>query len=122
MSTISHATALSGQRFPQSEAAAAIGTADRAVLAYRPLDWRVVTLSLAPFLPLSYTLCVIHCLIFPGMVQYFRAWSAFLPGFTWLSWGSFFLGFAETIVYGVYIGLVFTLLYNLFARMFHARR
>ena len=123
MSTANRPSTLTKFQIPQSKTEAATSTADRAVLAYRPLDWKVVTLSLATFRSISYTLCVIHCLIFPGVAQYFaESWSKFLPGFVWLSWGSFLLGLAETIVYGLYIGLVFTLLYNLFARIFHGQR
>jgi hypothetical protein len=117
MNTLKEPSVLSARPIPRAERAVASGTAGRAVTAYRPLDWRVVTLSLATFFALSYTLCVIHCLIFPGMLRYFDAWSRFLPGFVWLSWGTFLLGLGETVVYGLYVGVVFTAIYNLFARL-----
>jgi hypothetical protein len=120
MNTLEEPSTLA-QQIPRAERAVAAGTRDRTDRPHHLLDWRVVTLSLATFFALSYTLCVIHCLIFPGMLRYFDAWSRFLPGFVWLTWGSFFLGLGETVVYGVYVGVVFTAIYNLFAKIFTAR-
>ncbi|WP_022946995.1 heavy metal translocating P-type ATPase [Methylohalobius crimeensis] len=67
------------------------------------------------FLALSYTLCVICCLLFPEH-QLYLSWQKLLPGFTWLSWPSFFLGLAESYAYGWYFALIWVPLYNFFHR------
>ena len=71
-------------------------------------------MSLGLFLAITFTLCVVFDLMFPGQAMY-ETWLRRLPGFTWLSWPSFFLGLAESFAYGVYIALIFGPLYNLFA-------
>ena len=70
-------------------------------------------LSLSLFLVISYVLCVLLGLIWPGGGLH-QPWLQFLPGFTWLTWPSFFLGLVETFGYGWYIALVFAPLFNLF--------
>lgn len=72
-----------------------------------------VGLSLGSFLSITYTLCVIYDLIFPGLSMY-QAWLRLLPGFQWLTWGSFFLGLIESFLYGIYTALIFVPLYNFF--------
>lgn len=74
------------------------------------LDGKVLGAAAAAFLALVYVLCIVYDLLF-GQAMY-RAWTALLPGFTWLSLGSFCLGLLETIVYGGFFGLVFAPLYN----------
>lgn len=81
------------------------------------LNWKTVGISVGLFLSISYVLCVIYDLIFPGMTIY-QAWVRLLPGFTWISWGSFFLGFVESFLYGIYFALVFVPLYNFFRGRF----
>lgn len=72
-----------------------------------------VGLSLGSFLSITYTLCVIYDLIFPGLSMY-QTWLRLLPGFHWLTWGSFFLGSIESFLYGIYAALIFVPLYNFF--------
>lgn len=72
-----------------------------------------VGLSLGSFLAITYTLCIIFDLIFPGMSMY-QTWLRLLPGFQWLTWGSFFLGLIESFLYGIYTALIFVPLYNFF--------
>ncbi len=74
-------------------------------------------LSLGVFLVVTYVLCVLFDLWFPGEAMN-PVWSPFLPGFTWLTWPSFFLGLVETFAYGWYVALVFGPLYNFFAARF----
>ncbi len=74
-------------------------------------------LSLSAFLVVSYVLCVLFDLWFPGQAMN-PVWSPLLPGFTWLTWPSFFLGLVETFTYGWYVALVFGPLYNFFAAKF----
>jgi len=68
-------------------------------------------ISLSIFFVVTYVLCVLFDLWFPGLAMY-PVWSPLLPGFTWLSWPSFFLGLAETAGYAWYIALVFGPIYN----------
>lgn len=77
-----------------------------------PLRFTPVALSLGLFLAITFTLCVIWGLIFPGTGIMQRAMEAGLPWFTWLSWGSYFLGLVEAFFYGVYTAAVFVPLYN----------
>ena len=71
-------------------------------------------MSLGLFLAVTYVLCVVFDLLFPGMAMY-ETWLRLLPGFTWLSWPSFFLGLFESFAYGWYVALVFAPLFNFFA-------
>ena len=71
-------------------------------------------LSLGSFLALTFVLCVLFDLWFPGQAMY-ETWLRLLPGFTWLTWPSFFLGLIESFAYGWYVALVFGPLYNFFA-------
>jgi hypothetical protein len=76
----------------------------------------VVTLglSLSVFFVISYLICVLGYLVFPGLPIEHGALSIFLPGFELLSWRSYFLGLIESFVWGWYIALVFGPLYNFF--------
>ena len=76
------------------------------------LRFTPVALSLGLFLAITFTLCVIWGLIFPGTGLMQRAMEAALPWFTWLSWGSYLLGLVETFLYGIYAAAVFVPLYN----------
>jgi hypothetical protein len=80
------------------------------------LSVKIVGLSLGSFLSITYTLCVIYDLLFPGMSMY-QTWLRLLPGFKWLTWGSFFLGLIESFLYGIYTALIFVPLYNFFSLM-----
>ena len=66
------------------------------------------------FLAISYTLCVICCLLFPDH-QLYLSWEQWLPGFSWLNWPGFWLGLVESYAYGWYFALVWVPLYNFFA-------
>ncbi|MFV2091700.1 MAG: DUF5676 family membrane protein [Hyphomicrobiales bacterium] len=85
----------------------------------RPSRIPVVPLgmSLGVLLAVTFVLCVLFDLWFPGQAMN-QAWSSLLPGFTWISWSSFFLGLAETFLYGWYIALIFAPLYNLLSRKY----
>lgn len=80
------------------------------------LDWRICGSALAAFLGITYILCVLFDLIFPGQAMY-TTWMKLLPGFDWLTWPSFLLGLIEAIGYGYYISLVFCPLYNMFSNV-----
>ncbi len=71
-------------------------------------------LSLGLFLAITYLLCVLFDLWFPGQAMH-PVWAPMLPGFTWLTWPSFFLGLIEAFAYGWYVALVFGPLYNFLA-------
>ena len=83
----------------------------------RYLNWKTVGVSLGSFLAISYVLCVIYDLIFPGQTMY-QAWIQLLPGFVWITWGTFFLGLLESFLYGIYFSVIFVPLYNFFKRKF----
>jgi len=75
----------------------------------------VLGMSLSTFLAISYVLCIVGYLIFPGLPVNHAALAIFLPGFELLSWSTFLLGLVETFVWGWYIALVFAPIYNFFA-------
>ncbi len=77
-----------------------------------PLRFTPVALSLGLFLAITFTLCVIGGLAFPGTHLMQRGLEAALPWFTWLSWGSYFVGLVESFLYGFYVAAVFVPLYN----------
>ena len=78
-------------------------------------------MSLALFLSITFVLCVIFDLIFPGMAMN-QTWLRLLPGFTWLTWPSFLLGLVESFAYGWYVALVFGPFFNFFANWFEKTR
>src|SRR5215470_19997047 len=71
----------------------------------------VLGMSLSTFLAISYVLCIVGYLIFPGLPVNHAALAIFLPGFELLSWSTFLLGLVETFVWGWYIALVFAPIY-----------
>ena len=84
-----------------------------------PLNWKVVTWSLALFGAVSFVLCVIYGLIVPKALHSVQFLEMVLPGFHWLSPGAFVLGLVESFLWGVYVGLVFTPIYNFVSRRCH---
>ena len=78
----------------------------------------IITLgqALSVFLILSYTICILGYLLFPGFQVQHESLSIFLPGFTLLSWHTFFLGLIESLIWAWYIALVFGPIYNFFLR------
>jgi hypothetical protein len=81
-----------------------------------PFSIVVVGLSLSLFLVISYVICVIGYLVFPGLPISHAALSIFLPGFKLLDWQSFFLGLVESLAWGWYVAVLFVPLYNFFAK------
>ncbi len=79
-----------------------------------PVPVLALGMSLGLFLAITYVLCVLFDLWFPGLAMN-PVWAPLLPGFTWLTWPSFFLGLVESFAYGWYVALVFGPLYNFFA-------
>jgi hypothetical protein len=78
-----------------------------------------LAMSLGIFFVITYLLCVLFYLWFPGLVLNHIVLSTFLPGFRLLSWSSFLLGLIESFGYGAYIALVFGPIYNFFATWWH---
>jgi hypothetical protein len=72
-------------------------------------------MALSLFLVMSYVLCVVGCLLFPGLPISHSSLAIFMPGFVLLSWKSFVLGLAESFAWGWYVALIFGPLYNFFA-------
>ncbi len=84
------------------------------------LNWKTVGVSVGLFLSISFVLCVIYDLVFPGQTMYL-AWIRLLPGFKWITWGTFFLGLVESFLYVIYFAIIFVPLYNFFKRKFETR-
>jgi hypothetical protein len=72
-------------------------------------------MSLSLFFVISYVICIIGYLIFPGLPINHAALSIFLPGFELLTWQTFLLGLIESFAFGWYIALIFGPLFNFFA-------
>ncbi len=72
-------------------------------------------MSLGIFFAITFALCVVFGLLFPGATMY-QAWLPLLPWVTWISWPSVFLGLAETFAYGWFVALFFAPLYNYFSK------
>lgn len=79
----------------------------------KPLGFKEVALTLSVFGAITFTLCILWDLAFPGLAMT-RAWEALLPGFKGISWGSYFLGLVEVVLYGIYTALVFVPTFNFF--------
>jgi hypothetical protein len=71
-------------------------------------------MSLSLFFVISYVICIIGYLLFPGLPINHAALAIFLPGFELLSWAGFCIGLIESFAYGWYIALIFGPLYNFF--------
>lgn len=56
-----------------------------------PLRLTEVALSLGAFGAITFTLCILWDLAFPGFAMT-KVWEALLPGFKGMSWGSYFVG------------------------------
>lgn len=81
-----------------------------------PLNWKVMTWSLALFAAVTVVVCVAYGLVMPKALHMTQFLEITLPGFQWLSVGSFILGLVETFLYGAYAGLVFTGIHNFVQR------
>src|SRR5215510_9775447 len=75
-------------------------------------------ISLSLFFVISYVICIIGYLVFPGLPIKHEALGIFLPGFELLNWSTFFLGLVESFIWGWYIALIFAPLFNFFSRRF----
>src|SRR5262245_39125180 len=71
-------------------------------------------MSLSAFLVISYVICVLGYLLFPGLPIPHSTLSLLLPGFELLTLRTFLLGLIESFGFGWYIGLLFGSLYNFF--------
>ncbi len=80
-----------------------------------PIRIYPVGMTLGLLLALSFALCVVFGLLFPGATMY-QAWLPLLPGVTWISWASAILGLAESFAYGWYIAVIFVPTFNFFSR------
>ena len=82
----------------------------------QPLNWKVMSLSLALSAAISFILCVAWGALVPPSVHGTRFLEMTLPGFHWLTFGSVVLGLVETFVIGAYAGLLFTVVHNAVAK------
>ena len=81
----------------------------------KPLRIYPVGMTLGVLLAVSFALCVVFCLLFPGATMY-QAWLPLLPGVSWISWSSALLGLVESFAYGWYVALIFVPVWNFFVR------
>ena len=79
----------------------------------KALTFTEVALSLGVFGAITFTLCILWDLAFPGFAMT-KVWEALLPGFKGISRGSYFLGLVEVILYSLYTALVFVPTFNFF--------
>jgi hypothetical protein len=82
----------------------------------RQISILVLGRALSAFFIVSYGICILGYLVFPGLPVQHSSLSIFLPGFTLLSWHTFFLGLGESFLWGWYIAIVFGAIYNFFLR------
>lgn len=85
------------------------GTPGAARMPIIPLGW-----ALSLFLMLTFVVCVVFDLIFPGYAMY-ESWAGLLPGFVWLTPLGFAIGLIESFLYGWYVALTFGGLFNVIA-------
>ena len=71
-------------------------------------------ISLSAFLAVSYALCILFYVLFPGSAEQHVVLSLFLPWLKVLALPGFLLGLAASVVCGWYITLIFCPLYNYF--------
>jgi len=74
------------------------------------LSIKTVGLSLGIFFAVSYVLCILFDLVFPGWAMY-QVWQGLLPGFSWSAVG-FFFGLFGAVIYGFYIAVIFVPIFN----------
>lgn len=87
----------------------------------RNLRIKSVGLTAGLFLSITYVICVVFDLIFPGLAMY-PVWERLLPGFKWLTLWTFMLGLVEAFLYGIYLALIVVPLYNLFSGRIGVRK
>ena len=80
------------------------------------LNMKVWTATIASWMGVSFTLCVLGGVLVPGLPIRHQTLELVLPGFTWISLGSFVLELAESLLYGVYAAALLIVVYNFFHR------
>lgn len=79
------------------------------------LSIKPVAFSLTLFLVITYIICIIFDLVFPGLSMA-RIWEILLPWFESSSWPGFFIGLIWIFFYGLYASVLYVTLYNIFNR------
>lgn len=74
------------------------------------LSIKTVGLALGALFAVSYVLCILFDLVFPGWAMY-QLWQGLLPGFSWSAVG-LIIGLVETVLYGFYIAVIYVPVYN----------
>ncbi len=80
----------------------------------RTLRIRTVGLSLSALIAVTYVVCVVWDLVFPGWAMY-EVWQRLFPGFGWSAVG-LLVGLVESVVYGFYAAVIFVPVYNYLSR------
>ena len=84
------------------------------MISEQPIRIYPVGMALGVLLAVSFLLCVLFGLLFPGATMY-EAWLPLLPGVTWISWPSALLGLVESFAYGWYIAVIVVPAFNFFS-------
>lgn len=84
-------------------------TAQHAHIPIRPLGW-----SLGLFFAITYTICILFDLAFPGLTM-MDFWAPLLPWVNGINLAGYALGVVETLLYGWFVALTFGPLFNFFA-------
>ena len=67
---------------------------------HAPIPLVVLGTSLSAFFVISYLICILGYLLFPGLPIPHSTLNLLLPGFELLTWWSFFIGLVESFVIG----------------------
>ncbi len=86
------------------------------------LNIKVWMATLAAWMGVSFTLCVLGGVLAPGLPIRHETLELLLPGFTWISFGSFVLGLVESLLYGVYAATVLVVVHNFLHRRWAVSR
>jgi len=85
------------------------------------LSIKTLGFSLAIFLSITFSLCVLFGLAIQGSDMH-EFLEVLLPGFTWISLRSFVYGLLLSSIYGFYVALVFVPVYNLLNKLFCSKK
>jgi hypothetical protein len=81
----------------------------------KPLNLRVIALTLSLFGAITFSLCLLWDVAFPSLSM-LAIWKVLLPGFQRITWGSYILGMMEIILYAIFTTLIFVPSYNWLTR------
>lgn len=81
------------------------------------IRFRTLFISLAAYVSVLFSLCLLYDLIVPQDYQMLNFWELLLPGFKGLNLISYIAGIAAIIIYSAYISFIFSKTMNYFERI-----